>query len=144
MWRSFVVLVCGTLVYTKGDEEEASIEVPLLASAVGTEGAGTPPPEPAAADAAADPEPGAASGATDPRMPTMPIARLAAAGGACTQPIGMALSLKVGALWSWTPRTVGRMAAPVSSALYFLAAAQLQKARRRSPFAHCVWSWAEA
>lgn len=98
-----MVLVCGTLVYTKGDEEEASIEVSLLASAVGTEGAGTPPPEPAAADAAADPEPGAASGATDPRMPTMPIARLAAAGGASTQPIGVALSLKVGALWSWTP-----------------------------------------
>ena len=82
------MLVCGTLVYTKGDEDEAAVELPLLQSTVGTEAGGTPPPEPSAAE----PSPAAAAGAAGPRMPTVSVSRLAAS--TSTQPVGMALSLK--------------------------------------------------
>lgn len=82
------MLVCGTLVYTKGDEDEAAVELPLLQSTVGTEAGGTPPPEPAAAE----PLHAAAAGAAGPRMPTVSVSRLAASASA--QPVGMALSLK--------------------------------------------------
>ncbi len=73
-------------VYTRGDEEEVLAELPLLASTVGTEASGTPPPELAR-------PPVAPAGAPDARMPVVRVPRRAVA-AASPQTIGAALSMK--------------------------------------------------